>query len=94
MPALTTDVGDNAAMLGAAAGIVTPMANPISAAKALQGLFGNADRYAAMSKAALQRVHELCSPEAAFAPLLAAYERALAERAASTPIRRRKACTD
>jgi glycosyltransferase involved in cell wall biosynthesis len=84
LPAVTTDLGDNAVMLGAA-GIVAPMADPIAAAKALQGLFGNADRYAAMSKAALQRVHELCAPDAAFAPLLAAYDRALAERAASSP---------
>jgi glycosyltransferase involved in cell wall biosynthesis len=85
LPVVTTDVGDNATMLGEAAGVVVPISDADAAARALACMLERPERRQVMASAARERVEALCRPEAAFAPLWMAYERALDRGASGGP---------
>lgn len=82
LPAIVTDVGDNAAMVDGGAGAVVPSGDAEAAAKAVQAILDDPVGRAKISALAVKRITATCSPRAAFSPLLAAYDKALLGRRA------------
>jgi glycosyltransferase involved in cell wall biosynthesis len=83
LPAIVTDVGDNAAIIASNAGVVVPVGDVDAISAAAQALIDDPIRRAAMSAVAIEHIRTRCTPEVAFAPLLAAYEAALLKEATS-----------